>query len=161
MRDERTDELRETMERYKRTVYGIALSQLSSIHEADDLFQEVFLLYFTKAPVFDSEAQKRSWLIRTAVNKCRQFNSARWHSHIDKTREPDENALTAPWPEEEREVFEAVRGLPENYREPIWLHCFLGLTVGETGEVLGLRAGAVSMRLERGRRLLRKRLEGD
>ena len=53
----RTIDLKNAVEKYKRLVYGIALNELDSRADADDVFQEVFLLYFRKAPEggFDSE----------------------------------------------------------------------------------------------------------
>lgn len=50
--DPAIQDLEMTMSKYKRTVYGIAVTQLNNRHEADDVFQEVFLLYFSKRPVF-------------------------------------------------------------------------------------------------------------
>ena len=71
--DPNIQELEQTIMKYKRTVYGIALTQLKNKHEADDVFQEVFLLYYLKNPILDDENAKRAWLIRTALNKSRQY----------------------------------------------------------------------------------------
>ena len=143
--DPNVQELEQTIMKYKRTVYGIALTQLKNKHEADDVFQEVFLLYFLKKPVFDNENAKRAWLIRTALNKCRQYNYGKWNSNTDKTFEPPDDRLADFESKYDSEIFDAVRGLPEGLREPLYLHCFLGLSVNETASLLGIKASTASM----------------
>ena len=44
--------LRQAMETYGDMVYRLALAQTQSSHDADDVFQEVFLRYLRSAPVF-------------------------------------------------------------------------------------------------------------
>src|SRR5262249_5084637 len=48
--------------------------------------------------------------------------------------------------------------LPEKYRAPLLLCCLAGRTRDEAAEQLGWTLGALKMRLERGRQLLRTRL---
>jgi RNA polymerase sigma-70 factor (ECF subfamily) len=159
--DPNVQELEQTIMKYKRTVYGIALTQLKNKHEADDVFQEVFLLYFLKKPVFDNENAKRAWLIRTALNKCRQYNYGKWNSNTDKTFEPPDDRLADFESKYDSEIFDAVRGLPEGLREPLYLHCFLGLSVNETASLLGIRANTASMRLSRAKKILQRKMEGE
>lgn len=154
-------ELEQTITKYKRTVYGIALTQLKNKHEADDVFQEVFLLYYLKKPVFDDEKARRAWLIRTALNKCRQYNLGKWNRNTDKNFEPPEDRLADFESKYDSEIFEAVRELPEGLREPLYLHCFLGLSVNETASLLGIRANTASMRLSRAKKILRSKTEGE
>lgn len=152
-------ELEETIQKYKRTVYGIAITQLNHKHEADDVFQEVFLLYFSKAPSFDQEESKKAWLIRTTINKCRQYNFSKWNIHIDKTNELDISQLIDL--EEDHHVFIAVKELAPKYREAVYMHYFLGMSVNEIAYTLKLRPNTVSMRLNRAKKILKKRLEDD
>ncbi len=159
-KDPKIIDLEQTIMKYKRTVYGIALTQLNNKHEADDVFQEVFLLYFVKELDFDNENAKRVWLIRTTLNKCRQYNNSKWNTHTDKTNEPDENKLVDFETEREAELYSAVKELPQKLREAVCLHCFLGLSLDECSELLGVGVSAVSMRLKKAERLLKERSEG-
>lgn len=108
--DPAIQDLEMTMSKYKRTVYGIAVAQLNNRHEADDVFQEVFLLYFCKRPVFQTEEQKRAWLIRVTVNKCRQYNFGKWNLHVDRTAEPEISAEFES--QADKELYAAVKELP-------------------------------------------------
>ena len=65
--DPGVQDLEKTICEYKNTVYGIALTMLINKSDADDVFQEVFLLYYLKQLSFDNEAAKKAWLIRTTV----------------------------------------------------------------------------------------------
>ena len=54
--------------RYKSTIYGVALSYTSNRADADDIFQEVFLIYYKVNPRFNDEEHRKAWLIRTTIN---------------------------------------------------------------------------------------------
>ncbi|MBR1422730.1 MAG: sigma-70 family RNA polymerase sigma factor [Ruminococcus sp.] len=157
--DPRKQDLEKTMNEYKNTVYGITLTMLINKSEADDVFQEVFLLYFLKQPFFESPAAKKAWLIKVTINKCRQQNSSKWNMNVDKTDEFDHGISLET--QEDKDLYAAVRALPQKTREAVYLHYFIGLSVNETAEMLGVRANAVSMRLAKAKKLLQKRLEED
>ncbi len=157
--DPEKQDFEETMYEYKNTVYGIALTMLINKSDADDVFQEVFLLYYLKQLSFDNEAAKKAWLIRTTIYKCRQQNSSGWNQHVDKTDEI--NADISLETQKDKEIYSAVTELPKKIREAVYLHYFIGLSVNETAEILGVRANTVSMRLAKAKKLLQKRLEGD
>ena len=153
-------ELERIINQYKKTVYGIAAAMLRNKSDADDVFQEVFLLYYKKNIAFETEAGRRAWLIRVTVNKCRQVNNSVWNTRVDKTDELEivhEFAFT----NEESEVFTAVSELEQKYRIPVILYYFQGLSVNEIADILGERSNTVSVRLNRARKLLKQRLEED
>ena len=151
----------EVMQRYKQTVYGLAMSLLWNRSETEDVFQEVFLTYFRKAPQCENEQALRAWLVRTTLNLCRRSNKSSWNTRVEKQENAGENEAVEFSIREESEVFSAVRELKEKYRVPVYLFYFEELTVAQTAEVLGISQAAVKMRLSRARRLLKKRLEGD
>lgn len=156
------DELAEIMNRYGRLVYGTARAHLLGGAEADDVFQEVFLLYYTKELYFEDETARRSWLIRTAVNLCRAANRSPWNLHRDEDLVIDDAAdeiqmSTAA----KREVWSAVTELKEKYRVPVYLYYFENMPISEIARALGLKEGTVQMHLTRARKKLKERLEGE
>lgn len=154
-------ELSDVMERYGQTVYGIALAKLSSCAEADDVYQDVFLLYYTKALCFENEAARRSWLIRTTINMCKKANRSPWY----RSRSEDTDNLTddtEPHTDAEKEVWNAVKGLKDKYRITVYLYYFENLPIADIAAVLKISQGAVQMRLVRARKLLKAKLkEGE
>lgn len=153
--------LAEVMERHKQTVYGLAVSMLRHKSEADDVFQEVFLTYFRKAPQCENEQALKAWLVRTTLNLCKRSNASSWNTRVEKRGDAIDDEAVEFSSREESEVFEAVRGLKEKYRLPVYLFYFEEMTVSRIAQALGLSEGAVKMRLSRARQLLKKRLEGD
>ena len=57
-------------------------------------------------------------------------------------------------------VLHAVKALPENYRNTIYLHYYEGYTASEIGRILGVKKNTVLSWLSRGRECLRKELDG-
>ena len=57
-------------------------------------------------------------------------------------------------------MWEALCGLEESYRLPLYLYYFQELSAQEIGKALHLRPGTVRMRLSRGREKLREVLKG-
>jgi len=62
---------------------------------------------------------------------------------------------------ETRQVFRALDRLPENLRLPLALTALEGLTLKEVGEVMGISAGAVKVRIHRARKKLMEYLGDD
>ncbi|SDB13259.1 RNA polymerase sigma-70 factor, ECF subfamily [Ruminococcaceae bacterium FB2012] len=153
--------LEDVIGKYKETVYGIALSHLNSRADADDVFQETFLLYHTKAPQFDDEKALKAWLVRTALNLCRSSNSSIWNTRVDK--DPDAGADVAVHfgSREEDGIWAAVRSLEPKYRTAVYLFYFEDMSVREIAKALGITEAAVQKRLSRARKKLRTKLEGD
>ena len=69
--------------------------------------------------------------------------------------------LPAPIPEDHRAVLEAVLELPKKYKDAVYLHYYEGLTAPEIGTILGKNVNTVYTLLNRGRDLLREKLEKE
>ena len=118
--------------------------------------QEAFLRLLRRAPAFaDGEHEKR-WLLRVAVNLCRDQLRGFWRRRAVEL----EPGLPVRNPES-LGLAEAIVALPEQYKGPIHLHYCEGYSVAEIGEILKLGQSAVKMRLKRGRDLLRREMEGQ
>src|SRR5262249_20750913 len=59
---------------------------------------------------------------------------------------------------EAREALEAIRALPDAYREPLLMRLVEGMSGAEIAERTGLTPGSVRVNLHRGMQLLRERL---
>lgn len=158
-KDHSIKELEKTIQKYKKTVYGIAFTHLKNKQEADDVFQEVFLLYFQKDISFENEECKRAWLIKTTINKCRQSNHNLWNTIVDKKEEVNIAQTVDIASKEESDVYNAVLQLDVKYRTPLYLHYFIGMPIEEIGKIMKIRSNTISVRLNRAKKILRKRLE--
>ena len=147
--------LRQVMERYGDMVYRLALAQTHSSHDADDVFQEVFLRYLRAAPAFREEEHRKAWLLRVTVNCCKKLHGSFWRRHTVALSE----ALPAQHPEE-GELLGLLEGLPPKYRAVLHLYYYEGYATEEIAAILGRSPGTVRSQLSRGRALLRDAWKG-
>ena len=147
--------LRQVMERYGDMVYRLALAQTHSSHDADDVFQEVFLRYLRAAHAFREEEHRKAWLLRVTVNCCKKLHGSFWRRHTVALSEalPAQNS-------EEGELLGLLEGLPPNYRAVLHLYYYEGYATEEIAAILGRSPGTVRSQLSRGRALLRDAWKG-
>lgn len=136
------------------TVYRVALHNTSNSSDAEDVTQKVFIKLLETNKAFRDGEHLKAWLIRVTVNLCR-----------DKMKKSNretlvENVIPLASGEEKTDVLEAVRALPENYRNTIYLHYYEGYTAKEIGKILDAKENTVLSWLSRGREALRKELDG-
>jgi len=149
----------EVIRRNSGTVYRLAFSLVRSRSDADDIYQEVFLRYVRKAPVFDSAEHEKAWFMRVTVNCCKNFWKSPWIQRRNALEdEVLENEVFCESREEDQSLIEAVRQLPEKYRAVIHLFYYEELSVEEIGRITGAKASTVRTRLTRGRRILKNLL---
>jgi RNA polymerase sigma-70 factor (ECF subfamily) len=153
-------EIGQVIEMYKGTVYGIALTRAKNRHDADDIFQDVFLAYVRRQPRFNDEEHRKAWLIKVTVNCANKFLKK---NRCD-TAEYAEALSGRPISfesEEDTAIYAALCGLPEKYRVVLHLHYYLDQPAEQIGRALGLRPGTVRVRMLRGREMLKERLKGE
>ena len=148
------------IDRYRRMIYGIALTHTRNLHDAEDAFQQTFLIYLEKNPAVRDEEHRKAWLIRTAIHCCRKITGSTWR----KKTVPLDNAPEASFTfasRAENDVYQAVRALPAPYRSVVYLFYFAGESTAEIAAALRISGAAVRTRLVRARKLLKSQLEGD
>ena len=139
--------------RYSDMVYRLAFARTGNRSDAEDLYQEVFLRYLTRAPAFTSEDHRKAWLLRVAVNCANRFHTAPWR----KRTEPLSEALSVPAPEGE-DLWEELRRLPEKDRTVLHLYYYEDMTTEEIAQMLDRNPATVRSQLLRARAKLKKLL---
>ena len=140
---------------YGDMVYRLAYAQTRSRHDADDIFQEVFLQTVRKRPVFDSVEHEKAWLLRVAANLSKnriEYNALRTSDELsDELAEEGREDLSFVW--------DAVKELPVQFREVIHLHYYEGYSTEEIAKILGRNPSTVRSDLRRGREKLKTILQ--
>ena len=151
----RTDNcISEQIEKFGDMVYRLGIVYLRNDQDAQDVFQEVFLRLFEKQPVFESEEHERAWLITVTANCCKNLLRSVWYRRTVPLEE-----LCAPVPEPEtREALMTLLGLPDKYRQVLYLYYYEGYRTEELARLLHIKPATVRTRLKRGRELLKIRL---
>lgn len=144
------------LDRYGNNLYRICLVTLKNEADAEDALQDTLIRYLQKAPQFESGEHQKAWLIRVAVNICRDMlRKRRYH------QEEVENIPVPQADEQQQSALDALLTLPEQFRIPMTLHYVEGYSVAELAKLLGMTQSAVKMRLSKGRTLLRAALEKE
>lgn len=145
-------------ERYARLVHGILLARVPP-SDAEDLVQDVFLSALRKLHMLRAPGAFRGWLGAIARNRAIEYH----RTAKERTELADSTAAARPSQSTRHEALmalEAIRRLPEAYRETLILRLVEGLTGPEIARVTGLTHSSVRVNLCRGMALLREQLGG-
>ena len=134
-------------------VHGLLLSRVRTF-DVSDLVQEVFAVALQRLPALQDSSAFAGWLCAIARNTATD--------HLRKQPPPVPSPRTpyalASHVADARRVLEAIRTLPEAYREPLVLRLVEGLTGPEIAAKTGLTPGSVRVNLSRGMKRLRETL---
>ena len=144
---------------YADTVRRICFVHLKNYADTENAFQEIFLKYVLNDTEFESAAHEKAWIIRVAVNTCKDTVK----NFFRRKTIPLEDAAFEPFymDEQEKEVLDAVLRLPQNYRNAVYLFYYEGYTVVEIAKLLNKKTNTVYTWVDRARKQLRNSLGGD
>ena len=146
------DQVEAMIQKYGDMLFRTCLVMLQNQPDAEDAVQETVLKYMLKAPVFDSSEHEKAWLLKVAANHCRDLLRFR-SRHPQVTLEQLTEYLTDP---ENSGILDALMTIPEKYRIVMLLHYVEGYPTDEIAQMIGKTPSAVKMRLQKGRKLLKK-----
>jgi len=159
------DAYRALFEKYKDTVYSVALRFSGDPAVAQDIAQDTFLKLFSAIGTFRGDSNFESWLYRLVVNCCfdQKRRARRWAPLMDELlsvlKAPDVSALDAVLRSEMTgQVRAVVDTLRPEQRMVIVLRYTQGLSYEEIGEILGCSSGTIGSRLNRIHKALARRL---
>lgn len=143
-------------------VLGVCRRVLGNDHDAEDVFQSTFLVLARRAGSIRQRESLGSWLYKVAYRLALRLRARAVPlpvAEVPAEASPASGPDDISW-RELRTILDAeLQQLPEKYRAPLVLCYLAGKTRDEVAEELGWTVGAVKGRLERGRDLLRSRLE--
>lgn len=168
----------EIVSRYSNKVYGFALRITKNDKDAEEVFQEVFLILTKKLDTFRGDSKFSSWLYRITANSAYMFiRSQKKHENnlsLEGYSPYDEEGtlmgkiMYKDWSsrpdiiifnkESIKIIEESINELPESYRAVFHLRDIEGLTNEEVADVLEISVPAVKSRLHRARLFLRDKL---
>lgn len=158
---------------YAPRIYNLARRMLGNDADAEDVTQDVLLQVVRKLDTFRGDSQISTWLHRVTVNAALAHRQKRANRQKHETGDAADDLLETAAPEtavkrwnvspedpvlaaEQHEVIEnAIKQLPEPFRDVYLLADVEGLPNSEIGEMLGLSVAAVKSRLHRARMRMR------
>lgn len=133
----------------------ICVLKLRNVEDAKDCFQNVFLKLHLSDIEWNDINHVKAWLIRVALNECKDFNRSYWKRNVVLGSSPE---MYKQFTESVEcfEMIEIIRSLPEKYREIIYLYYYKEYTTAEISKILELNLNTVKSRLQRARCKLEK-----
>ena len=162
-------ELRAALETHHSESYGWALSCCArSSVDAEAVLQTVYLKALMGKARYDGKASFKTWLFavirRTAADERRRqtlrhlwLNRHQTSPAQAAAERPDELVYRA---ELQRLVREALTQLPRRQREALQLVFYHEMSLAEAAQVMGVSLGSARTHYERGKKKLRKQMEG-
>ena len=163
------EEISSLIEAHGTAVYRFCCKLAGNSADADDLYQETFLIALEQCHKIDAARNPKAFLLSVAVK--------RWKSSRRTFARRQRLAPTVPLLEGEgaaaaqnlelslaqQEALETVRQvageLSDRYRIPIYLYYTVELDISEISQVMKIPAGTVKSRLHKARSMMKKRLE--
>jgi RNA polymerase sigma factor (sigma-70 family) len=150
------------VERYGGLVWGVCRRVAGQDTDADDAFQATFLTLAAKAGSPFLRESLAGWLYRVAyrtASRARLQAARRRHMEQAAAGRLDRADTTPDIRELQRALDEELSRLPERFRSPVLLCCLQDQTTDEAAQQLGWSFTTVKGRLQRGREMLRQRLQ--
>lgn len=131
--------------------------------DAEDVFQDVFLKYTLHDGPFRDEGHRKAWLIRVAINACKdQLKASRSkNSSLDLMVENGQEAALGVQDEDPTalsEVLDAMDRLGDPPKTQLYLSLYEGYSAREISEMTGMPEGTVYSWISRGKKQLREAL---
>ncbi|AUW60436.1 RNA polymerase subunit sigma-24 [Sphingobium sp. SCG-1] len=163
------DAYRALMERHRAAVYRLIRAQIDDADAALDVTQDSFIAAFANLHRYDQARPFRFWIMRIALNKCRDWRRRRAVRSFFSRAKPIDQGLevedSAPGPDiktagrqELARVRRAIDALPDHLRSVLLLRTVEGMSQSDVAAFLGISSKAVETRLYRARAKLNEML---
>ncbi len=147
------------VERHYDFIFRTACKWCGKVSDAEDIAQEVCVKLASILRSFDGRSAFTSWLYRVTLNAVRDMQRARTR----RGRNADRYAEVAPdeyLPEQEdaaaaKELWAAVRRLPDQQRDAVLLIYSEGMSHAEAGVIMGCKEATVSWHVHEAKKTLR------
>ena len=150
------DALCQIYKRYKKDLYGFAISLLNDTHAAEDAVHDVFVSFAQKSGSYVLKGTLKNYLLASVANRARDFYRL-------KSRKDVSLGNTVPMPQEEYSperyaieteeyiiLQQTLSKIPYQQREVILLHLHHDMTFREIASAQGISINTVQSRYRYG-----------
>lgn len=170
-------QLEQCINDYGKDIYAFCSRMTASRQDAEELYQDTFLKAVELAGKIDFDNNPKSYLVSIAMrlwkNRKRKYawraRIAGMKQYIDEELPEDAenkdsirgNPVEESWIDKELKILvrDAVAGLEEKYRIPVYLYYTMQFSVSEIAELMKIPEGTVKNRLYQARSMLKPKLE--
>ena len=144
---------------FEKKFFGLCLKYSSTYADAQDNFQEGFLIIFRKINQFSGKGSFEGWAKRILINNALQkFKGVRFMEVLtdnieDVDVEIDEDEMSLDY------LLQIIQELPDQYRLVFSLYVLDNYSHQEISEMLSISTGTTKSNLHRARHLLKEKIE--
>lgn len=142
----------QVLDSYGNSILRLAYSYLHNMSDAEDVLQDTLIKYLEHGFIPENEKHEKAWLMKVAANLSKNrinYNNIRKYDELDES-------LAAEHREDLSFVWDAVRQLPEQFREVIHLFYYEGFSTREISYIVKRKESSVRSDLHRGRAKLKE-----
>lgn len=153
------ERIRQMIQTYEKDLLRLCRVYVKDTATAEDAVQETFVKAYRSLNRFRGESCEKTWLIRIAINVCRDIQRTAWFRNLGRMVNLDDVKI----PQEmqvKSEVVDQIMRMPKKLREVVLLYYYEDMSQSEIAEVLGVSVTTVHRRLDKAREALRALLEG-
>ncbi|MCT4613077.1 MAG: sigma-70 family RNA polymerase sigma factor [Clostridia bacterium] len=150
------DIIPDIIKEYSDMLIRIAYQNVKSMHDAEDIVQEVYIKLIKNIKSIKDEKHLKAWLIRVTINRCKDYHKSSWIKKIV----PIESDISYNEPEKD-EIMKEILMLKPDYRMVIYLYYYEEYSLAEIAEILGKSINTISTRLRRARSKLKLFIEKE
>ena len=133
-------------------ILRLSFSYLKRREDAEDIVQDTLIRLMQSGTCFETEELMKAWLLRVAVNLCKDhLKSAVYRK---QTSLPEGFDIAA----EDQPVLQSLMSLPEKYRSVLHLYYYEEYATKEIASILDKKEATVRSLLKRGREKLAEKL---
>ena len=156
------------MQSHQEPVFRLSYLLLGDADEAEDNAQETFIRAYRSLGSYNPSRALRPWLLSIAGNlaRNRRRSLGRYIHALQRLGQSDPSPAVST--EEHtlkrsrsETLWQAVKQLPDDHQQVIYLRYFLEMSVEETAQALGTQSGTVKSRLHRALDRLKRVINSD
>lgn len=150
-------------EQYKQPVYHYLRKSCGGQHQADELFQEVWLRVISNAQGFDSRGRFRPWLFSIAHNCIVDFYRKEGRATLESIGDDNfpAESIDPTASSDQHRIEQAIARLPFDQRQAFYLREVCGSSIKEIAIVQDITIEAAKSRLRYAYAKLREMLKED
>lgn len=156
--------LERLMNEYGDSVFRMCFLYLKDYHLAEDATQETFIKAMKSYDSFLHNSTEKTWLIRIAINTCKNIMRIKWFRlsmfNIEDQQHADDHNLIEEIIEKDT-ISKAIMSLNKRDRELIILYYYQELSVKEISFIMKKKENTINQQLRRTRKKLKYYLKEE
>lgn len=156
------EKFNEKYNKYYKLIYRTSYQYLFNKEASEDVTQEVFVKLLTKSPIFNDTEHEKAWLLRVAINLCK--NKLKSKSNSDVTLFEYINNACNSFEEDinqQIDIINELKKLTPNQRISIYLYYYEGYSIKEIAKITKSNENTVKSHLSRAKQNIKLNIEKE